>query len=330
MKELIKKFTSAFSVSGSENELADMIEELLKPAADSVTRDAMGNLTVFKKGKDPSRKMMVAAHMDEIGFIATGYEKNGLVKCAPVGGINAVASSYTPVHFKNGAKGVIIIEDGTENADITNKKLFIDIGADSESRAKRRVYIGEPAACAASFIQLSANRISAKAFDDRIGCAIAAYAALNLKEFAYDTYFVFTVQEELGCRGAKPASFTVMPDYSVALDITPAPAVGNPKKLTVKLGEGAAIKIRDSSVICSTEMVERLAFLAETEGIKYQYEVLPAGGTDTSQMQIAGSGSKAVCISIPTRYTHTPVETIDLRDCAACEKLLESLLRYGV
>ncbi|MBO4277753.1 MAG: M42 family metallopeptidase [Clostridia bacterium] len=330
MFDLIKKFQSELSVSGGENTLADVISGVLEPVADSVTRDAMGNLIVYKKGRYGGKKVMVAAHMDEIGFVATAIEESGLVRVANVGGINPVASSYTPVVFENGVKGVLVIEDGTKTEDITNKKLLVDIGAENASAAKRRVHIGDFCACAPMVWRLNKNRVASKAFDDRIGCAIAAYAALNCKNPAFDTYYVFTVQEEVGCRGSKPAAFGIMPDYAVALDITPAPAAGNPNKLTVKLGGGAAIKIKDSSVICSPMLVDRLAEIAENNKIKYQYEVLTAGGTDTSSMQVAGTGCHAACISIPTRYTHTPVETLDLRDVKACADLLCAFIREGI
>ena len=330
MIDLIKSFMKTFSVSSGENDFAGLIESYVAPYADSVMRDPVGNLIVFRKGADSGKKLMTASHMDEIGFIVTAVEDNGMIRVSNIGGVDPVASSFTPVVFAGGTKGVLVIEDGTSNADISNKKLFVDIGAESASKAKRRVHVGELAACAPSFVKLSANRYASKAFDDKIGCAVNAYACINAKTPAYDTYFVFTVQEEVGCRGSKPASFSVAPDYSIALDVTSAVYTGNPDKLTVKLGEGAAIKIKDNSVVCSPILVERLKDLAESNGIKYQYEILPYGGTDTSQMQSAGSGSCAGCISIPTRYVHSPVETVDLRDVKACADLLIAFIEQGV
>lgn len=329
MLNLVKKYQNAFSVSGNETELAEIIKEDLKSVCDSISVDAMGNLIAFKKGKDSSKKLMIASHMDEIGFIAVNIEENGLIRVAPIGGINAVASCYHNVKFQNGTSGILIVEDGTKFADITANKLFVDIGADSAAKAKRKVKIGDLCAVAPMFKKLSNKRYASKAYDDRVCCAISAYAALNCKTPAYDTWFVFTVQEEVGCRGAKPSSFAVMPDYAIALDVTPAPACGNPNHLTVKLGNGAAIKIKDSSVICSNKIVERLTDLAESNNIKYQYEVLLAGGTDTSAMQIAGAGSHAGCISLPTRYVHTPVETIDTDDLKACADLLIAFVENG-
>lgn len=329
MLNLVKKYQNAFSVSGYETELAEIIKTDLAGIADEISIDAMGNVIVLKKGKDSSKKLMIASHMDEIGFMVVNVEDNGMIRVAPIGGINALASCYHNVKFQNGTQGILVVEDGTRASDLTANKLFVDIGADSGSKAKRKVKVGDVCALAPMFKKLSSKRYASKAFDDRVCCAISAYAALNCKAPAYDTYFVFTTQEEVGCRGAKPSSFAVMPDYSIALDVTPAPACGNPNHLTAKLGNGAAIKIKDSSVICSRKVVDRLTDLAEANNIKYQYEVLLAGGTDTSQMQIAGAGSHAGCISLPTRYVHSPVETIDSDDLKACGDLLIAFIENG-
>ena len=329
MLELIKKYQKSFSVSGFEGDLMSTIAGDIHGKVDNYNIDPMVNLIAFKKGKDSSKKLMIAAHMDEIGFMVTNIEENGMLRVAPIGGINPVASCYHEVRFIDGTVGILVVEDGTKLSDISNNKLFVDIGCDSVSKAKRKVSVGDVCSVAPYFKKLSSKRFASKAFDDRICCAMSVYAALNSKEFAYDTYFVFTVQEEVGCRGAKPGSFTVMPDFSIALDVTPAPACGNPNHLTVKLGNGAAIKIKDSSVICSPKMVDRLTELAKENDIKYQYEVLLAGGTDTSAMQIAGSGSHACCISLPTRYVHTPVETVDADDIKACTDLLIAFIENG-
>lgn len=329
MLNLVKKYQNVFSVSGYETELAEMIKKDLDGVCDEINVDAMGNVIALKKGKDSSKKLMIASHMDEIGFMVVNIEESGMIRVAPIGGINAMASCYHNVKFQNDTSGILVVEDGTRAPDLTANKLYVDIGADSAAKARRKVSVGDVCAIAPMFKKLSSKRYASKAFDDRVCCAISAHAALNCNTPAYDTYFVFTTQEEVGCRGAKPSSFAVMPDYSIALDVTPAPACGNPNHLTAKLGNGAAIKIKDSSVICSRKLVDRLTDLAEERKIKYQYEVLLAGGTDTSAMQIAGSGSHAGCISLPTRYVHTPVETIDSDDLNACAELLIAFIENG-
>ena len=174
------------------------------------------------------------------------------------------------------------------------------------------------------------NRYAGHAADDKIGAAVMIKALINMceagKAFANDTYFVFTVQEEVGCRGSKTASFNVQPDYAVAFDVTRTGDAFGASDMEVKLGGGAAIKLRDSSVICDVEFTAYLEKLADDNGIKWQPEILVAGGTDTSSMQMTAGGSKAGAISIPTRYIHSGSEMFDLFDTSEIIKLTEVLL----
>ena len=330
MLDLIKKFTSCFSVAGEEGELRGVIENTLAPFADSITTDAMGNLIVFKKGESSDKKLMIAAHMDEIGFVVTYIEESGIIKVSNIGGINPIDSIYSTVRFKNGTTGVLAVESGTKPEDIKLGKLFVDIGAKSKKEAEKRVKIGDVCAVSPAFHKLLGGRYAAKAFDDRIGCAVAAEAARTIKKAAYDTYFVFTVQEEVGCRGSKTAANAILPDYALALDVTTAGDAPGEKGLPVKLGGGAAIKMKDASVICSKLITQRLTQIAKQYDIKHQYEVLTIGGTDTSSMQIAGAGCAAGCISIPARYIHSPLETVDIADVRACAALLGALIENGM
>jgi len=329
MLNTIKKFTSVNSVSGSEEKLRALIEKEILPFVDSVQTDAMGNLIAYKKGENSEKKLMVAAHMDEIGFVVTYIEDNGIIRVSNIGGIRPIASAYHPVVFANGTIGILGIDANTKPEEIKINKLFVDIGAKSRREAEKKVKIGDICAVAPSFKKLAGGRYAAKVFDDRIGCAVAVDAARNAKKTAMDTYYVFTVQEEVGLRGSKPSAFSVMPDYAVAIDVTTADAPGE-KGVSVTLGGGAAIKIKDSSVICSKVMVDRLTALAKENNIKHQYEILTAGGTDTASMQLAGAGSVAGCISIPTRYIHSPVEVLDLADVKACSQLLTALIENGI
>lgn len=328
MYNLIKKYTNAFSVSGREFYLADIIEADLKGHADKITRDAMGNLIVFKKGVDSSKKLMIAAHMDEIGFMVTNVTDSGYIRISNVGGINAVYSAYDVVRFENGVKGIIVADASAKELKV--KDLVIDIGAKNKKDAAKKVSVGDLCSLVPSLTRLMNKRISAKAFDDRLGCAVAAFSAINAEQPKYDTYYVFTVQEEVGCRGAMPASFDIRPDYAIAIDVTGTGDTVGAKAMEVKLGNGAAVKLKDSSVICSQLMVDAMVSCAKKNGIKYQLEVLEAGGTDTHSMQLAAGGCHAGCISIPTRYIHSPVETVDLNDVEACEKLLTALVTEGV
>lgn len=330
MFDYIKKFTSAFSVAGDESDLRDIIEDEIVKYVDKVSVDPMGNLIAFKKGEDSSKKLMIAAHMDEIGFIVTYIEDSGIIRVSNVGGIRTISSAFHMVRFKNGTCGVLGVESETKPEDIKMQRMFVDIGVKSKKEAEKKVKIGDLCAVVPSLQKMLGGRYTAKAFDDRIGCVIAAEAARTAKKTKYDTYYVFTVQEEVGCRGSKPAAFAIMPDYAVALDVTTAGDAPGEKGLPVKLGGGAAIKIKDNSVICSKLIIDNLTSLAEKNKIKYQYEILVAGGTDTSSMQVAGPGCSAGCISIPTRYIHSPVEMIDMGDVKDCVSLLKALVEDGI
>lgn len=325
----IKRYITPFSVTGNEEKLAAIIAGDMKPYADSIYTDPMGNLICFKKGEDSTKKTMLAAHMDEIGFVVTYIEKSGLIRVSNVGGIRAVGSAFGEVVFKNGVKGVIVFEDNVQPADLAVKKMVVDIGAKDKKDAEKKVKVGDYLALSQRVTRLYNKRYAAKAFDDRIGCAVLVEAAKLAKKVKYDTYYVFTVQEEVGCRGSKAAANAILPDYSVACDVTPTYDTAGAQPGEVKLGGGAAIKIKDSSVICSKAIVDRLTALAEERKISYQYEVLVAGGTDTSSMQTAGAGSYAGCISVPCRYVHSPVEIIDAKDLEDSAKLFAAFIEEG-
>ena len=330
MLNLMKKYTAPFSVTGNEHKLAEIIKSDIAPYVDSVTEDAMGNLIAFKKGEDSSKRTMFAAHMDEIGFVVTYIEENGFIRVTQVGGINPVASSYSEVVFENGVKGVIAIEGGTAFGDIAVKKMFVDIGAKNKKDAEKKVSIGTYLSLTQRMVHLANNRWAAKAFDDRVACAVLVRAAMEAKTVKYDTYYVFTVQEEVGCRGSKAAANAIQPTYGIACDVTVAYDYPGASGGAVSIGGGAAIKVKDSSVVCSQLIVNSLTKLADDAKIKYQYEVLTAGGTDTSSMQVAGAGCYAGCVSIPLRYVHTPIETLDKADLDACVALIREFIEKAV
>ena len=168
----VKKYISAFSVSGNEHALAEIISADIAPYCDSVEIDPMGNVIAFKKGADSSKRLMIASHMDEIGFMVTYIEESGLIRVTNIGGINAVASSYGSVVFANGTKGIIVLDMGAKKEDISVKSMVVDIGARNKAQAEKKVNIGDVCALEQRITRLMNNRIAAKAFDDRIACAI--------------------------------------------------------------------------------------------------------------------------------------------------------------
>ena len=329
MLELLKKIVKAPAISGREGAVADVISALMEPICDEVYRDKLGNLIAVKHGSAPEgerKKIMFAAHMDEIGFFVTFIEDNGYIRLAPIGGINFVAAAYTNVIFANGVKGVLVPETGTKADALTFDKFYVDIGAKDKKEAERRVKIGDYFVIEPSVTRLCGKRVAGRPLDDRVGCAIMVETARRVPTPRDDVYYVFTAQEEVGCRGAKTAAFAIAPDVAIAYDVTGTGDTIGAKPMAVKVGGGAAIKLKDSSVICSTELVAALETAAREEKIAYQIEILPYGGTDTSSMQMAGSGCMAGCLSVPTRYIHSGVELIDLGDVEACVALTAAYL----
>lgn len=321
MTELIKKLMKTPSVSGREEKIAEVIKNEISLYCDEVFTDNLGNLYAHKKGT--GKKLMFAAHMDEIGFFATYIEDSGLVRVSPVGGISFLSAAYTRIMFENGVRGVIVPETGISGEDITKSgKYYVDIGTSSRRQTEKKLSLGDFAVVESSFTKLSGKRYTGRPFDNRIGCAVLIEAAKQIKSSDNDIYFVFTAQEEVGCRGSLPAAFTLDADYAIAVDVTATGDTPGAKAMAVKLGGGAAIKVRDNSVICDRHLVDKLKKLAKDNGVKHQLEILEKGGTDTGSMQRSGRGSIAGAVSVPTRYIHTSAETVDMGDVSACVKLV--------
>lgn len=334
MYGLIKKLVCCSGVSGREKNIAALIRGEIAPFADEISVDPLGNLIALKRGTAPEgerRKLMFCAHMDEIGFLVTFIESSGLIRFAPIGGINFTSAAFSEVVFENGTRGVLVPDSGAKADALTADKCGVDIGASSAKEAERRVSIGDCFSLVHHTTRLGKNRVSGRPLDDRVGCAILVAAAERLAgKCRDDVYYVFSVQEEVGCRGSKTAGFAVAPDEALALDVTGTGDTAGAKAMAVRLGDGAAIKIKDNSVICTPSVVEKLTDLAEEKKIPYQTEILTYGGTDTSSIQMAGAGCAAGCISIPSRYIHSGVEMIDLRDVEACVDLAVAYALAGI
>lgn len=315
MRNYLQALVSIPSVSGREGKIAEYISREMAPYFDTVETDALGNLICHKAGA--GKKLLFCAHMDEIGFITTFIEENGYLRFAPVGGIDFHAAAYSKVVFENGAVGVILPEGEVKPADYKADTFVVDIGAPDRESAEGLVKIGDCFALESRIFDLSGGRVAGRPLDDKLGCAILMAAARESAAFQNDVTFVFTVQEEVGIRGARTAAFGVSPDYGIALDVTGTGDVKGAKPMAVSLGKGAAIKIKDSSAICDPTLVETLRTLAKENEIPYQEEILAYGGTDTAALQMAGAGCRAGCISIPSRYIHSGVETVDWKDVEA-------------
>ncbi len=322
----LKKFVMADGVSGDEAGIAAVIAAEIKPYVDEISTDAMGNLIAFKKGtgKNP-KKVMFAAHMDEIGFMVNYIDDKGYIRLSKMGGINYSAAAFSEVVFKSGLKGILVPDARTGPTDFGPTKVYVDIGAKNKKEAERRVKIGDTCRIVPNLTKMLGSRVYGRPIDDRIGCLMLFEAAKTAKHFENDVYFVFTVQEEVGVRGAKTSAFAIQPDYAVAVDIGGAGDVPNAAPFAVVLGSGIAIKLKDGMVICHKTMVDTMKKIADETKTAYQLEVLEGGGTDTCMLQQAAGGCIAGALSIPTRYGHSGVEVVDMGDVAGGVKILAGL-----
>ncbi len=313
--ELLKRLTACNAPSGCEKGIAELIKEEIKPYADEVYTDALGNLIARKKGN--GKKVMFAAHCDEIGVIITFIDEKGFLRFSDVGGLYLRNLVNRKVCFENGVIGVIGTEEKNEKRELS--KMFIDIGAKNREEAEKQVKIGDAAAFVGDFY-VQNNNVVSKALDNRSGCYVLIEALKKVKS-ENDLYFVFTTQEEVGLRGARTAAYAINPEYALSVDITDTGDTPKAAKMAVKLGEGAAIKVMDYSVITSPEVRDILVKLAEDNKIPYQREIMTEGGTDAGVIHFTRAGVKTGGISIPTRYIHSPSEMINIDDLNACIQL---------
>ena len=321
---MLDKLTSLWGVSGQEKQISEYIINQVKEYADSIIRDAMGNLIVLKKGNGENKKrIMTAAHMDEIGLCVVKILDNGLLKVKNVGGVSALCSFMNRVVFKNGIVGTVGCMEKIQDIKPNEiNKLYVDIGAMTKEEAEQYVQVGDLAMFRGEYTPLIGKNVMAKAFDDRSACFIQIETLKRMKTPYHDIYFVFTVQEEVGLFGSTTSSEAINPDLGIAVDITgsfdvPGDEHGNPI-----LGKGAAIKVNDNSVICDEELVKDMITCAKENGIAYQLDALMGGGTDAGAINKSNHGVKVLGISIPTRYGHTPNSIINLDDIESCIQLL--------
>ena len=320
MMNVLTRLVSAFGPSGAEGEIARTIEELAKPYVDEITQDTLGNLICHKKGSGP--KVMFSAHMDSIGLVTTHIDEKGFVHVGALGGVGAKEVLYGPVRFQNGTKGLICRDARAEMDKLKVTDLRIDIGAASRDEAEKLVRMGDPAVYDTPTYQ-AGNRVISPYLDDRIACLVLLMAMEQLTDTDNDLYFVFSVQEEVGTRGAKTAAWTIDPDYGIAVDVTGVDDEPGSKHMSSSLcGKGAAVKVMDRSVISSPALVEQLMALGAEKGIPVQRDVLQFGGTDAGPIQATRAGVYAGGISIPCRYVHTPTEMADLGDVRSCADLV--------
>lgn len=334
MKQLLQRLTNTYGPSGHEDAIRELIRKEVRGLADEVRTDALGNLIVRKRATAPRRaktapqKVMVAAHMDEIGLTVTHVDANGFVRFTSVGGVYPRNLPGSRVRFMDGTAGVIGLEPTERASDVPPlEKMFIDVGAGSKRQCP--VKTGDVAAFERPFLDLG-DRVAGKSMDDRIGCAIAIEVLRRLGRTPNDVYFVFTAQEEVGTRGAQTSAYGVDPDLGFAIDVTAWGDTPGMRDMEMSLGKGPAIKIRDGGMLSDPRIVKWMVRTAERNRIPFQREVLLGGTTDARGMQLVRGGVPVGCVSIPCRYVHTASEMLDMRDAENAVRLVVALLRGPV
>jgi len=333
--DLLSRVCEAPGAPGHEKKIRELVLAEIKDLADEIHTDAMGNVTALVRGKSSAKKSMAAAHMDEIGFIVTHVDDKGFVRFHPVGGFDpkTLTSQRVMIHGKKevpgvmGCKPIHIMSPEERTKVVQIKDYFIDTGLPKKELSKL-VNVGDFITRLSPLVRMG-DCVNVKSLDNR-ACVFLLIETLRTlkkrrKKPAYDFHAAFTVQEEVGLRGAQTAALRIQPDFSFGLDTTIAFDVpgSTPQERCTALGEGAAIKLMDSSVICDYRMIAYMKATATKHKIKWQPEILQGGGTDTASLQrMVAGGSIAGAISIPTRHIHQPIEMCHLADLAAGINLL--------
>ena len=329
--KLLKEICEVAGAPGFEQRIRKMVIKEVTPLVDNVSVDNMGNVTALVKGKDSSKKIMIAAHMDEIGFIITHIDDQGFARFHTLGGFDpkTLTAQRVIVHGKKdligvmGSKPIHVMTADERNKVSKTTDYFIDFGM-PKSEVEKYIEVGNPVTRDRELIEMG-DCVNCKSIDNRVSVFILLETLRKLKNPPFDVYGVFTVQEEVGIRGASVATQTIQPDFAFCLDTTIAfdvPGAPAHEKVT-ELGKGTAIKIMDSRTICDYRMVEFLKQTAEKHKITWQNEILTAGGTDTSALQqMTAGGSIAGAISIPTRHIHQVIEMAHKEDIQGRIELL--------
>lgn len=328
MKELLKKLTTAFGPSGYETQVRDLILETIKNDVDEFYVDPLGNL-ITRKGsrKENGKRIMISAHMDEIGLMVTHVDEQGFAYVTNLGGVRPLNIMSNRVIFANGTEGMLCARDMETGKVPAMDKYFIDTGASSREDCK--VKIGDPCVFKGDFVD-HGSRWMSKTMDDRIGCLIAIEALKAVKESPNELYFVFSVQEEVGLRGAKTAAYHVDPEIGIALDVTLCNDTPGLIERNLKFGAGPCIKVKDGSLIGTPWLNNALYDAAERAGIPYQVEVLRGAGTDAGAITLTRSGVPSSAISVACRYVHTPSEMVDVNDVTQAIQLLVEFLSHEI
>lgn len=333
--ELLKALSEMHGAPGREENVRAYIANRVEAHCDEMRTDALGNLICIKRsGRSDAKRVMIACHMDEIAFYVRTIDSKGFIRVQQLGGFDTrnLFARRVRIETRNGDAIFGNMNPGGPPVHVASpedrkkipqvKDFFVDTGL-SVDEVKERIRPGDPCTLVQEFIEMG-DLCSGKCMDNRVACWLGIRVLEGLQNPEHDVYVAFTVQEEIGIRGATTAAYDIDPHIGIAIDVTLAvdtPGMSDDEHITV-LGEGAAIKIMDSGSVSDRELVDAFVDVAEKNDIPYQFEILPLGGTDAAALQRARGGSKAITISVPTRYVHTITETLHKRDLHASLDLL--------
>ncbi len=336
----LEKLTNIPGVSGDEGLVREYIYETIKDAMDEIAIDSIGNLICMRRGTgETPKKVMLAAHMDEVGLIISKIGDDGFLKFQSVGGIDPRVMVSKKVRIgKNGIPGVLgakaihLQKKGERDSVPKESDLYIDIGAKDKESAEEMVSLGDYCVFDSSYTLFGNGFIKAKALDDRAGCAIMMQLALANRTYPFDVYFVFTAQEEVGTRGARIATNRISPDIALVLEGTTCSDVygSEEKDYSTQAGGGAALSIIDRGTYFDKELVLSLYETAKAHNIPVQFKKTATGGNDAAAIHISAGGVKCAAISVPARYIHSPSSVIHQKDYKAVYDLVDIFLQEGI
>lgn len=334
---MLRKLTNLNGVSGNEKQVRDFIIEHAEKYVDEITVDSIGNLILFKKGnKVNHNRIMLTSHMDEVGFIVSKVEENGFLRFKTVGGVDdRILLSHRVLIGENNIPGVIgikaihLLEKEERKKLVKSDNMYIDIGAKSREDALKYINLGDYITFNSNYIEFGENNkfIKAKALDDRIGCALMLELIKN--KYDSDIYFCFSVQEEVGCRGAGLLANRINPDLSIIFETTTASDVADTKsyEYTTELGMGPAISIMDRASYSNKNLNKFIIDVAKNNNIKYQFKRTIAGGNDAGAIHTSGNGCETAVISVPCRYIHSPTSVAHKGDIDNAKTLIDTILK---
>jgi len=331
---LLKELTEIMSASGDEKEIREKIKSIVEPYVDNVYVDKMGNLIACKKGKKDKPKIMLAAHMDEVGLMVKSVNEDGTLSFSPVGGVdNRILVSKTvkvgekKINGVIGAKPIHLQKREEQQRPLDYDSLYIDIGATSKEEALKHVSLGDYIYFDSNFEILGNDYVKAKALDDRIGCNVLIEVLKN--EYEYPICVAFTVQEEVGLRGAGVAAYNVEPDFAIVVEGTVAADVSDsvPHLVSTELGKGPAISLMDRTALYDKKVIDKIVKIAEENKVPYQFRRIASGGNDAGKIHLTKGGIKTIAVSVPCRYIHSFNSVAFLEDFHNTVKLVDLIIK---